>query len=117
MLHQSLLNDYIAELEDFLDEMEKYEQGSTGGYFNTIPMRRICISAHDPAASVVLGLDFFNILEECNKLELLRQIPLDARLKMIQLFNKLDKHEVVALLNHYHKGDYKSLDTMEGWEL
>ena len=115
MLHQSLLNDYITELEDLLNEMEKYEQGRTGGYLNITSMRHI--SATDPAASVVLRLDFFDILEECNKLELLRQIPLDTRLKMIQLFNKLDKHEVVALLNHFHKGDYKSLDTMDGWEL
>jgi hypothetical protein len=115
MLHQQLLNDYVSELEHLLDGMEKYEQGRTGGYLNITSMRRI--SANDPAVSVAFRLDFFNILEECNKLELLRQIPLDARLKMIQLFNKLNKHEVVALLNHYHKGDYKSLDTMEGWEL
>ena len=115
MLHQHLLNDYIAELENLLDEMEKYEQGLTVGHLNITRMRRI--SANDPTASVALRLEFFDILQECNKLELLRQIPLDTRLKLIQLFNKLDKHEVVALLNHYHKGDYKSLDTMEGWEL
>lgn len=115
MLHQQLLNDYVSELEHLLDEMEKHEQGRTGGYLNITSMRRI--SANDPAVSVAFRLDFFNILEECNKLELLRQIPLDTRLKLIQLFNKLNKHEVVALLNHYHKGDYKSLDTMDGWEL
>jgi hypothetical protein len=115
ILHQSLLDDYIAELEDLLNKMEEYEQGRTVGYFNITRMRRI--SAHDSTASVALRLEFFDILEECNKLELLRQIPLDTRLKMIQLFNKLGKHEIVALLNHYHKGDYKSLDTMDGWEL
>jgi hypothetical protein len=115
MLHQQLLYDYVSELEHLLDEMEKHEQGRTGGYLNITSMRRI--SANDPAVSVAFRLDFFNILEECNKLELLRQIPLDTRLKLIQLFNKLGKHEIVALLNHYHKGDYKSLDTMDGWEL
>ena len=115
ILHQRLLDDYIAELEHLVDEMEEYEQGRTLGYFNITRMRRI--SANDTTASVALRLEFFDILTECNKLELLRQIPLEKRSKMIKLFNKLDKHEVVALLNHYHKGDYKSLDTMEGWEL
>jgi hypothetical protein len=115
ILHQRLLDDYIAELENLLDEMEEYEQGRTVGYINITRMRRI--SANDTTASVALRLEFFDILTECNKLELLRQTPLEKRLKMIKLFNKLNKHEVVALLNHYHKGDYRSLDTMEGWEL
>ena len=114
ILHQRLLDDYIAGLEDLLDGMEKYEQGGTEGYINTMSTY---IPANNPTVADVIRLEFFDILQECNKLELLRQIPLEKRSKMIKLFNKLDKHEVVALLNHYHKGDYKSLDTMEGWEL
>jgi len=111
ILHQTLMNDYITEVENWFRRMEEYEKGmgpSARGYI---------ITAYAFKYAYVFMFDFFDILKECNKLELLRQIPLDTRLKMIQSFNELGKHELVALLNHYHKGDYKSLDTMEGWEL
>jgi len=118
MLHQSLMNDYIAEAENYFHRMEENEKdikSLAGGNTIAIPMHNYPYSYFQDA--FVFMSDFFDILTECNKLELLRQIPLETRSKMIQLFNKAGKHELVALLNHYHKGDYRSLDTMEGWEL
>jgi len=107
ILHQRLMGDYITEVEHLVDNMEDYTRDCINSMFKRKPLD------YDFNYTVTL----IDILKECDKLELLRQIPLDTRSKMIQLFNKTGKHEVVALLNHYHKGDYKSLDTMEGWEL
>ena len=107
ILHQRLMGDYITEVEHLVDNMEDYTRDCINSMFKRKPLD------YDFNYTVTL----IDILKECNKLELLRQIPLDTRSKMIQLFNKAGKHELVALLNHYHKGDYKSLDTMEGWEL
>ena len=112
ILHQSLMDDYIAEAENYFHRVEENEKS-----FGPLVRGYIKRSGYDFSSAFVFMLEFFDILTECNKLELLRQIPLDTRSKMIQLFNKIGKHEVVALLNHYHKGDYRSLDTMEGWEL
>ena len=42
-----------------------------------------------------------------NRLELLRMIPLCLRIMLVTHFNTEGKHEIVAALNHYHKGDYK----------
>ncbi len=112
MLHQSLMNDYIAEAENWFHRVEEKEE-----YMGPLARGYMKLSAYAFKSAFAFMLEFFDILTECNKLELLRQIPLDTRSKMIQLFNKAGKHELVALLNHYHKGDYKSLDTMEGWEL
>ena len=39
--------------------------------------------------------------------ELLRMIPLRLRILLITHFNAEGKHEIVAALNYYHKGDYK----------
>lgn len=107
ILHQRLMDDYITEVEHVVDNMEDYTRDCINPMFKRKPLD------YDFNYTVTL----IDILKECDKLELLRQIPLDTRSKMIQLFNKTGKYEVVALLNHYHKGDYKSLDTMEGWEL
>ena len=52
-----------------------------------------------------------------NRGEVLRIIPLTLRTHLVARFNEAGQHAIVAALNHYHKGDYKSLDTMEGWEL
>ena len=112
MLHQQLMNDYIAEAENWFHRVEEKEE-----YMGPLARGYIKLSAYAFKSAFAFMLEFFDILTECNKLELLREIPLDTRSKMIQLFNKAGKHELVALLNHYHKGDYKSLDTMEGWEL
>ena len=118
MLHQTLMNDYNALVEELFHRMEECEKDvdplANKGYAVTLIMRKY---KYPLQSSFEFMLEFFDILKECNKLELLRQIPLETRLKMIQLFNERGKHELVALLNHYHKGDYKSLDTMEGWEL
>jgi hypothetical protein len=119
MLHQQLMDDYVALAEELFHRMEVYEKDvdllAKKGLIVTTLTRKQYSYSYQPAFEFML--EFFDILGECNKLELLRQIPLDTRLKMIQSFNELGKHELVALLNHYHKGDYKSLDTMEGWEL
>lgn len=42
-----------------------------------------------------------------NRGELLRKIPLMLRTHLITEFNKIGRHDIVAALNHYHKGDYK----------
>ena len=42
-----------------------------------------------------------------NRPELLRMIPLCLRIMLITHFNAEGKHEIVAALNHYHRGDYK----------
>ena len=39
--------------------------------------------------------------------ELLRMIPLRLRILLITHFNAEGKHEIVAALNYYHRGDYK----------
>ena len=39
--------------------------------------------------------------------ELLRMIPLRLRILLVTHFNAEGKHETVAALNHYHRGDYK----------
>lgn len=39
--------------------------------------------------------------------ELLRMIPLRLRILLVTHFNAEGKHEIVAALNYYHKGDYK----------
>ena len=120
MLHQRLMNDYDTFVEELFHRMEEYEKdvdqlAKKGFIVTTLMRKQYSYSYQQPAFEFML--EVFDILKECNKLELLCQIPLDTRLKLIQSFNKLGKHELVALLNHYHKGDYKSLDTMEGWEL
>jgi hypothetical protein len=46
-------------------------------------------------------------LVENNRPELLRTIPLRLRILLTTHFNAEGKHEIVAALNHYHKGDYK----------
>lgn len=40
--------------------------------------------------------------------ELLRMIPLRLRILLVTHFNAEGKHEIVAALNHYHKGDYRN---------
>ena len=119
MLHQTLMNDYVTFVEELFHMMEEYEKDvdplAQKGFIVTTLTRKQYSYSYQPAFEFML--EFFDILQECNKLELLCQIPLETRLKMIQSFNELGKHELVALLNHYHKGDYKSLDTMEGWML
>lgn len=119
MLHQKLMHDYVALVEELFHRMEEYEKDvdplAKKGFIATTLTRKQYSYAYKSAFEFML--EFFDILKECNKLELLCQIPLETRLKLIQSFNKLGKHELVALLNHYHKGDYKSLDTMDGWEL
>jgi len=40
--------------------------------------------------------------------ELLRMIPLRLRILLITHFNAEGKHEIVAALNYYHKGDYRN---------
>ena len=47
-------------------------------------------------------------LVENNRMELLRMIPLRLRILLVTHFNAEGKHEIVAALNHYHKGDYKN---------
>lgn len=42
-----------------------------------------------------------------NRPELLRMIPLRLRILLVTHFNAEGKHEIVAALNHYHRGDYK----------
>lgn len=46
-------------------------------------------------------------LVENNRMELLRMIPLRLRILLITHFNAEGKHEIVAALNHYHRGDYR----------
>jgi hypothetical protein len=46
-------------------------------------------------------------LVENNRMELLRMIPLRLRIMLVTHFNAEGKHEIVAALNHYHRGDYK----------
>lgn len=40
--------------------------------------------------------------------ELLRMIPLRLRIMLVTHFNAEGKHEIVAALNHYHRGDYRN---------
>lgn len=55
-------------------------------------------------------LTVYILIEELvknNRMALLRMIPLRLRILLITHFNAEGKHEIVAALNHYHRGDYK----------
>ncbi len=64
-----------------------------------------------------VGQESFNIycVKDCilveelvnHRPELLRMIPLRLRILLITHFNTEGKHEIVAALNYYNKGDYK----------
>jgi hypothetical protein len=47
-------------------------------------------------------------LVENNRPELLRMIPLRLRILLVTHFNAEGKHEIVAALNYYHRGDYRN---------
>ena len=65
-----------------------------------------------------IGQDSFdaNCLADCilveelvnHRPELLRMIPLRLRILLVTHFNAEGKHEIVAALNHYHRGDYRN---------
>jgi hypothetical protein len=103
ILHKSIIHGIVtAKNQEFAERCLEYHCGNDMAFlWNDINQDSFDESCH---------ADFILIEElvENNRPDLLRMIPLRLRIMLVTHFNAEGKHEIVAALNHYHRGDYKN---------